>query len=137
MKHHPTIITSLAASNTYQRFIKVPTVLAVLLAITSWITMASYTWLLLWNASSIPFVNLVVILFLAVLCYPLILWYVFNEAHSAMIKRRLWIWGQHKFSSWEEFSDWIGRTHHLVLDHVAGLPDDKWYPDMKRGGIEK
>jgi len=128
---------NLAASNTYQRFLRVPTVIAFLLVLVSWVMMTSYTFLFIYGITPYPLIDLVAVLFLSCICYPVILWFVFSEAHSAMIRRRLWIWGQNKFNSWPEFSDWINKTHHLALDHIAGLPDDSWYPDMKRGGMER
>jgi hypothetical protein len=106
------------------------------LVIVSWVVMSGYTFIYLYGLSH-PLLDLLAVIILCSFLYPVILYFVFSEVHSAMIKRRLWIWGQHKFNSWEEFSDWINRTHHLALDYIAGLPDDSWYPDTKRGGMEK
>jgi|DEB19_MinimDraft_3_1074340.scaffolds.fasta_scaffold10195_6 hypothetical protein len=130
------ISSNLAACNTYRRFLRTPTIIAAVLVMVSWVVMSGYTFIYLQGMSH-PLLELVVFLILSVVCYPVMLYYVFSEVHSAMIKRRLWMWGKDKFNSWDEFSDWIGRTHHLVLDHIAGLPDDSWYPDTKRGGMEK
>lgn len=131
------INATLASSNTYQRFLKIPTILAILLVVLSWIVMSIYSYFFIYGLTAYPPIDWMALTILCVFCYPVILWFVFTEVHSAMIRRRLWLWGQNKFNSWTEFSDWINKTHHLVLDHVAGLPDDNWYPDMKRGGMEK
>lgn len=127
---------NLAACNTYRRFLRTPTIIAVILVMVSWLVMSGYTFMFLYGMIH-PIIDLLAFLILSVICYPILLYFVFSEAHSAMIRRRLWIWGQHKFDSWNEFSDWINKTHHLALDYIAGLPDDSWYPDMKRGGMEK
>lgn len=129
--------SSLAASNTYQRFLRTPTIISLILVLVSWVVMTMYTALLMYGLTPYPIVDWLALTFLCLICYPLMLWFVFKETHSIMIRRRLWLWGQHKFNSWNEFSDWIGKTHHLVLDHIAGLPDDSWYPNMKRGGMER
>jgi hypothetical protein len=130
------ITSNLAACNTYRRFLRTPTIIALALVIVSWVVMSGYTFIYLYGLSH-PLLDLLAVIILCSFLYPVILYFVFSEVHSAMIKRRLWIWGQHKFNSWEEFSDWINRTHHLALDYIAGLPDDSWYPDTKRGGMEK
>lgn len=123
------INSSLASSNTYRRFLRTPTIICLILFMVSWIMMSIYTYL---------FVdNWLLFGFLCFVCYPVLLVLVFKEAHAAMIKSRLWIWGKNKFDSWPEFSDWIGKTHHLVLDYIAGLPDDAWFPNTKHGGIDK
>jgi hypothetical protein len=130
------ISSNLAACNTYRKFLRVPTIIAVSLVVVSWVVMSGYTFVYLYGMNH-PLLDLMIFLLLSVVGYPIMLYFVFSEVHAAMIKRRLWMWGKDKFNSWDEFSDWIGRTHHLVLDYIAGLPDDSWYPDTKRGGMEK
>jgi len=57
-----------------------------------------------------------------------------KNANRIMMRERLWQFGRTKFDTWDEFSDWIGRTDPNELDFICGEPDDSWEPDLFMGG---
>lgn len=125
-------LENLSSCNAFNRFLKVPSIIAFLFSVVGYCFLALNT---LWLARDAHGAWYILVIVLCMVIYPLVIFETSKELNAMMIKKRLWHWGRHKFDSWEEFSFWIGKTHHLVLDHLAGCNDDSWEPNLKTGGI--
>ena len=125
-------IKGLASCNTFTRFLLVPAVLSLIFSVTSFLFVVTYTILLVKDKSIWWYGAGGLVCFII---FPLVIIPTTTEINRMMIKERLWLWGRHKFDDWNQFSEWVGKTHHLVLEHIAGLSDDKWQPNVKNGGI--
>jgi hypothetical protein len=111
----------------YARFMRTPAIVSfgvaatiMLIAITSVFGMEGY-----WGGFfSIP---LLVI-------FTLVSIEVRGRLRTRMIRWAMWRWGRNKFSSWDEFSEWLALTPFYRLNKLAETPDDEWLP-AKGGGI--
>lgn len=119
-------------TNTYKRFRKTPAVLSSVLMV------------LVWLAAVVIAMSPVdgridgILLFLytcliSAVAFLAAVW-IKIVAASTMVRSRVRKWLDGKFDSWDEASGWISKTHHIELDHIAGLPDDSWMPNVAEGG---
>jgi len=118
------ILKAFSQSNTYQRFIKVPGLLSLALAVVVFALLQEAYWILIPSG-----VGKVVGAIPAIIASFLIADFVAFLANRHMTRERLWEWGNGKFGSWREMSEWINNMPAAELDRLVGLKDDEWHPD--------
>lgn len=117
-------------THTFKRFYKIPLILSNILFFTVW---SGITWAVVfavdpqsfWPAMATGLVGAPALL-VALAAKGI--------SNTIMIRKRLWLFGKSKFSSWEEFAEWIKKTDAEELEFLAGEPDDAWIPALKTGG---
>jgi hypothetical protein len=57
-----------------------------------------------------------------------------GKLRTKLVRRSMWKWGKDKFSTWDEFSEWLALTPFYKLNKLAETPDDEWIP-AKGGGV--
>lgn len=102
---------------TYQRFLKVPTILSLVVLVALFILLTEAIWILmplrLWWLSIL--INGVAFVVADLTAF---------QASKVMLRRRLWEWGRNRFDSWSEMRKFIESTPGWKLEKLAA--EESW-----------